>query len=654
MTKEVTFEPVGGQINDRIDDAYRAKYAGSQYLKPMIGERAAPQRCGSYPRPDGNTRGEFMEFSYSSGRDLRIRTADWGGDVSQGSRHSHQLRAQLQDLYWNNLRSPSPGISTVSDKHMQASPFMLLDRIVQRCKSARGLYVRLFAILVVCMHLGVGLSQTSNTVKAPDGTFVGLSTATGRQFYGVPYAQAPMGALRWAPPKSLPASSKRIMVQQFGSDCVQPVQSNNDPHPGIEMRGSEDCLFLNIYSPLSKTKHKPVMVWIHGGAFIFGSGRETDPHLLAEKNDIIAVTLNYRLGALGFLSHPALGQASGNFGILDQQMALRWVKRNIAAFGGDPNRVTIFGESAGGVSVCMQVLSPDAKGLFSRAIDESGPCKVIARSIADKRGITYAKEAGCPTGDSAAIDCLRRIPAEAAAAFSSGPVGLGDTAWQPTFGTSVIPKDGRALETGEFNRVPIINGSNRDEGRLFATTAVEQLPTERAYEKNLNVQFEAKANAVLALYPVRAYDSIPLAYAQYMTDWLFACPALRANKAMSHFTTVYAYEFNDENAPINLQPPAQIGKFGASHTSEIQYIVQTKAPSFADPSQFTSQQKHLSDRMQKAWVRFARGRMPSPETEGSWLPVKSEGTPIMNFNVGGTYTVEDFAKRHKCSFWNAQ
>lgn len=509
----------------------------------------------------------------------------------------------------------------------------------------------LAALAAFLMTAAGATSIVSGEVEAPDGTFVGSTTSTGRQFLGIPYAQAPVGDLRWAAPISLPPEGGKFMAQEFGADCVQPVSWNTDPHPGDKMRGSENCLFLNIYSSLSSTPKKPVMVWIHGGAFIFGSGRDVDPHVLAEKNDVIAVTLNYRLGALGFLSHPALGEQSGNLGILDQQMALRWIQRNIAAFGGDPERVTIFGESAGGVSVCMQLLSPGAKGLFSRAINESGPCKVINRTITDQGGMTYAKAAGCPSGGTEAIDCLRKIPAEVAAAFSPGPVGLGDTAWQPSFGTSVIPTDASAFETGEFNKVPIINGSNRSEGRLFAIGAIQQLPDEDAYRKNLEIQFGDKSLNVLAQYPVRHYDSIALAYAAYMTDWLFACPAFKANTAMSAYAPVYAYEFNDQRAPIGLDAPTEIRDFGAFHTAEIQYIFQTPVPFFNLPATFTSEQKRLSDRMQETWVSFARDGTPSIAGEKSWLPVDANGLSMVNFDTSGHSIVSGFSELHKCDFW---
>lgn len=519
-------------------------------------------------------------------------------------------------------------------------------------KTIRALLAALAAFVVTT----AGATPMVPEVNAPDGTFVGTSTSTGRQFLGVPYAQAPVADLRWTAPSALPPKAGKTMAQAFGADCVQPVSWNTDPHPGDKMRGSEDCLFLNIYAPASDTpnkSNKPVMVWIHGGAFIFGAGRDVDPHVLAEKNDVIAVTLNYRLGALGFLSHPALGQESGNFGILDQQMALRWIQRNIAAFGGDPQRVTIFGESAGGVSVCMQLLSPGAKGLFSRAINESGPCKVISRTVTDQGGMTYAKSAGCPSMDAKAIDCLRKIPAETAAAFSPGPVGLGDTAWQPSFGTAVIPRDASALETGAFNRVPIINGSNRDEGRLFATGVIQQLPDEATYRKNLEIQFGDKSSKVLAQYPVRNHDSIALAYAAYMTDWLFACPAFRANTAMSAYTPVYAYQFNDQRAPIGLDAPPEIREFGAFHTAEIQYVFQTPVPFFNLPATFTPEQQRLADRMQQAWVSFARDGKPSFTGDGTWPPVSKNGLPMVNFDTPGASLVSGYAEHHKCAFWAA-
>src|SRR6516165_2850865 len=228
---------------------------------------------------------------------------------------------------------------------------------------------------------------------------------------------------------------------------------------------SEDCLFLNVFTPSHQHagSHFPVMVWIHGGALVTGESDDYDPAALAE-DGVTVVTINYRLGALGFLAHPALADAngqSGDYGLMDQQAALRWVQRNIASFGGDPHNVTIFGESAGGLSTLSQVASPQARGLFERAIVESGSYNLTQASLssAEAAGESFAASAGC-TSQTAA--CLRSLPVPAILANEN------TAGYTPNINSEVLPETLKtAFATGNFNHVPIINGTNRDEWRLF-------------------------------------------------------------------------------------------------------------------------------------------------------------------------------------------
>lgn len=516
-------------------------------------------------------------------------------------------------------------------------------------------------LLATILLLGHGLllaqqamaqDAESKPVNAPAGNFIGIETETRRQFLGIRYAQPPIGGLRWAAPRSISDQKNVFVAQDFGSQCVQPVDGwNFNPRPGDEMKGSEDCLFLNIYTPRHDTGNKPVMVWIHGGGFVTGSGSEYDGHILAETQDVIVVTINYRLGALGFLSHPELGDASGNFGLLDQEMALQWVKRNIEAFGGDPKRVTIFGESAGGVSVCAHLAAPGSAGLFSRAINESGPCVAFPRVAADQKGINYARAASCPPRGEDAIACLRTIPALTVAANSPGETGLGDTPWTLVNGTPVLP-DSSVYANGDFNVVPVINGSNRDEGRLFAAAALPLLQNEESYIANVRAQFGDNADKVLAEYPAGAYDSAALAYAAYMTDFLFACPAYQVNMEMSAHTPVFAYEFSDRTGHYFKDAPREIGSFGAHHAKEIQFIFRT--PSFfSGPAEFTAEQLKLSERMMHAWATFARDGVPSIPGEPAWKTMHPDAPWIRNFDTTDVISVNGFSEAHKCGFWSS-
>ncbi len=274
-----------------------------------------------------------------------------------------------------------------------------------------------------------------------------------------------------------------------------------------EGRPDEDCLTLNVWTPLANDDHRPVMVWIHGGGFANGSGGVYVANELASRGDIIVVTINYRLGALGFLAHPALGPPGdvGNYGLADQQAALRWVRDNIAKFGGDPGKVTVAGESAGGASVCDHLVAPDSAGLFRAAIIQSGPCQAqVALPAAEKISLDYAAEVGCGQPESAA-QCLRALPAdklrEPVWYYSIGREVLSG----PVTGTTVLPVDPIAGFTEKrAARVPVLIGSNRDEFTLFV--ALQYLRghgyTAAQYPDLLKDTFGPNADAVEAHYPL--------------------------------------------------------------------------------------------------------------------------------------------------------
>ncbi len=495
--------------------------------------------------------------------------------------------------------------------------------------------------------------EEAAVVQTPNGTLVGNATETGRQFLGVPFAEAPVGDLRWMSPQPIDAVRETRIAQDFGADCVQPVDGwNFNPSPGDEMKGSEDCLFLNIYTPRATLEDLPVMVWIHGGGFVTGSGREYDGHILAETQDVIVVTINYRLGALGFLSHPALGDAAGNFGLLDQQMALRWVERNIASFGGDPENVTVLGESAGGVSVCAHLAVPGSAGLFDRAIIQSGPCFAAPRSSADEKGVSYAENADCPPTGPEALACLRGMPASLVAAVSPGESGAGDTPWTLVNETPVLPAASVYAE-GRINHVPLINGSNLDEGRLFALAALPLLEDRESYEANVRTQFPDNAERVLAEYPAEAYETPALAYSAYMTDFMFACPARETNMSLSAHMPVYAYEFRDRTGRYFVDAPPELGDLGAHHAKEIQFIFQT--PSFfSGPADLTDEQMELSQQMMQAWTSFARDGSPEVIDGVDWEAMQPNAPFIYGFDTSANSMVRGFSEAHNCDFWTTQ
>ena len=237
-------------------------------------------------------------------------------------------------------------------------------------------------------------SVGSGVVQTVAGMVRGTVAPDHRLFAGIPYAAPPVGPLRWQPPAPAPAWQGVRDATRIGPRCLQ--DPGGDPEFGRQT--DEDCLTLNVWTPPMRAGggQRPVMVWIHGGAFISGSAGIYDSRWLATRGDMIVVTINYRLGAMGFLAHPALGPAGdvGNYGLADQQAALRWVRDNIAEFGGDPGKVTMAGESAGGMSVCDHLVAPESAGLFRSAIIQSGPCQAqLALPAAENRSLDYAAKA---------------------------------------------------------------------------------------------------------------------------------------------------------------------------------------------------------------------------------------------------------------------
>jgi len=487
-------------------------------------------------------------------------------------------------------------------------------------------------------------SQAGGPVAATaDGAVQGLASASGaiNEFLGVPYAAPPVGALRWQPPQPAASWPGVRDATQFGPHCPQVAG------PFGEASTSENCLFLNVFTPSHPQAGAgyPVMVWIHGGALVSGESNDYDPTALVE-HGVTVVTINYRLGALGFLAHPALADAngqSGDYGLMDQQAALRWVQRNIANFGGDPRNVTVFGESAGGLSTLSQVASPQAKGLFEKAIVESGSYNLTQASLAsaESAGEAFATKAGCASQTAA---CLRSLPVSTILADQDA------SGYTPNINTEILPQSlGTAFATGNFNRVPIINGTNHDEWRLFvALSELAGSPvTASNYQSMIasTLDVSAAAAAVIAAkYPLTAYSSPSVALGAVGTDAIFACPALAIDQSVSRFVPTFAYEFNDENAPEDFLPPVSF-PYGAAHASEIQYLF--ALPTAAFPGQLSAQQQQLAAIMKGYWTNFAKRGYPA-----SFWPLFNSLTPTMQSLVPPVPHAEsNFATEHNCAFW---
>jgi para-nitrobenzyl esterase len=490
-------------------------------------------------------------------------------------------------------------------------------------------------------------SPSGPVAGTTNGAVRGLAIGGVKEFLGIPYAAPPVGVLRWQPPQP-PASWSGVRdAMQFAPHCPQLAT------PFGQASTSENCLFINVFTPSHRRvgSHFPVMVWIHGGALVTGESNDYDPTALVQ-HGVTVVTINYRLGALGFLAHPALADAngqSGDYGLMDQQAALHWVQRNIASFGGNPDNVTIFGESAGGLSTLSQVASPQAMGLFDTAIVESGSYNLTQVSLAraETAGEAFATEAGCASQTAA---CLRSLPVSTILANQNA------AGYTPNINSEVLPETlGTAFATGNFNRVPIINGTNRDEWRLFvALSELGGNPVTAAnYQSMISSTLgvpSAAAAVIAAEYPVTAFPSPSVALGAVGTDAIFACPALTIDQSVSQFVPTFAYEFNDENAPEPFLPPVSF-PYGAAHASEIQYLMGLPAAAF--PTQLSALQQQLATIMKVYWTNFASRGLPSSFGSPFW-PTFNNLTQTMQSLVPPAPQAEtDFANTHKCAFWTA-
>jgi para-nitrobenzyl esterase len=494
-------------------------------------------------------------------------------------------------------------------------------------------------------------------VRTDHGLVRGLDTHGAREFLGIPYAAPPTGTNRWRPPQPFRPWRGIRLATKPGHDCAQ----TGSIATGVPATSTvENCLFLNVYTPpRAAGRLLPVMVWIHGGGFTGGAGRIYDGAPLATRQHVIVVTINYRLSAFGFLALGSLDDespdnSSGNYGLMDQQAALRWVQDNAFAFGGSPRNVTIFGESAGGASVCANMASPTAFGLFSRAIAESG-CIFPARTrqAALAQGTALAKSLGC-VKPLAMAACLRAKPAAAILkAEPSAPLS-----WGPAVGGFTLPLQPlRAFATGHYAHVPLLQGSNHDEGQFFVGIEFDLLgghPLTRAqYPKVVAGQFGAKAApAILSHYPLPAFKSPDLAYAQVLTDSEFSCPALLAD-ILTERSGVFAYEFSDPHPPNDFGITFSF-PLGAAHSTELQYVF-GKMPLRDITPPFTPAQSALSAQIMTYWARFAATGDPNSkhQTVPHW-PGFQGGQPqiqelIPNATAPRAETV--FAVHHQCGFW---
>ncbi|MCQ4208220.1 carboxylesterase/lipase family protein [Streptomyces longispororuber] len=524
---------------------------------------------------------------------------------------------------------------------------------------------RMRTLVAALVTVAAGLVPVAAARAAePGGTLVhtatgwvrGERTAEGRQFLGIPYARPPVGELRWREPRPTERWSGVRDATGFGNRCVQTASWD----PGYEdPTYTEDCLDLNVYAP-DGSAGRPVMVWLHGGGLTAGAGADIVPDTFARTTGTVVVTVNYRLGALGFLASAGLdGTASdgvsGNYGLQDQQAALRWVRGNIARFGGDPARVTVAGESAGGRSVCTQLASPTARGLFRTGIIESGAygdCAARTHREARAAGAAFARKLGCDGPD--AVACLRRKPArevlDAQAGFD----------WGPVVGGAFLPEQpAAAIAAGRSARVPVLNGANQDEGRLFAYGAYDgqgRPLTAAGYPKALTDAFGPAAGArALREYPVDRYPSPTHAYAAAAGDQLMACPALRLDERLARSgLPVYAYEFADRTSPpfASIREAGRTFDFGATHVNEVQYLFKH----FGLATPLDAEQRVLARRMVQYWGSFVRGGEPRAQGAPAMPDGRTHPGRVLSLrtaSVGGITLSTTVHTEHRCTFWDS-
>ena len=515
----------------------------------------------------------------------------------------------------------------------------------------------------VSLTMTVGLAAPARAATAPltvttqQGPIEGSIVAGVRRFAGVRYAAPPTRALRWMPPAPPPVHSEVVPATAFGSECPQATGSYTGPEEG----GSEDCLFLNIYTPQTvAAKPRPVMLFIHGGSFVSGSGEIYVPNTLVKQTGVIVVTINYRLGLLGGLALPQLTAqspqtGSGDYALLDQQAALAWVKDNIAAFGGDPTHVTVWGESAGAAYTCQNVASPSAAGLFSGAIAESG-CNIpgVAQSDAYAFGTAVATALNCAPDGVPDTACLRRqtpLAITDAAIAVAGNVPQSEFNSAPTIGTPTLPATVLSeFQSGNFNHVPLLLGSNLDEGRLFVYGGdAGPIPyTISTYHSDLSTYVTpntgAPQSAVYNEYPPLLDGVIPETYSAVVGDGLISCNSEFSDELATTGAfpvPVYSYEFTDAEAPNATGLP-----LGATHTSELFFLFNLPIPLLPD-------EQTLAKEMRAYWARFAATRNPNGGNLAPWPAFATTGNPLLDLTTGPLQALDlsQFNTDHKCNFW---
>jgi para-nitrobenzyl esterase len=525
-----------------------------------------------------------------------------------------------------------------------------------------------------------------STADGPVRGIVATDASTGKQvfeFLGIPYAAPPEGKLRWMPPQPVAPWSDPLDASQYGHTCPQVTELGAFAGPSSI---TEDCLYLNVFTTrLGRgDKANAVLVWIHGGGNVDGESNDYNAAKLATGGPIgtptVIVTVNYRLGLFGFLSESHLnaeGHPWGNYAILDQQAALRWVKANIAAFGGDPHRVALGGQSAGAVNTGANQLSPLAAGLFNRAIYESSPGfipSLPSASAALSQGNAFAAAANCP--DAA---CLRDLSVERILQLQGTPNASAPyVATNPLVDGTIIPRQPQAAwDSGNYNHMPILGGSVNDE-QVFLAAITEyfsgppQVPlTPAQYTATVNAAWGSNASQVLAQYSLSRYgNNTELAYDRVETDPIFCrmLHVLKAQAASNGSNPVYGYDFTYAGAPFyfpqmpNAQSPTGHFQALAAHTIDIQFLFEgwhggqlgvNLDQVSGQPRELEGSEIGLSDQLVAAWTNFASTGNPNGTGAPTWpFFTKSSSTFLKEDVPNSTENEAQYRSVYQCDFWD--
>jgi para-nitrobenzyl esterase len=496
-------------------------------------------------------------------------------------------------------------------------------------------------VATVLLAAPFALSQIQD-VKSTGGQLQGVVADGVASFKGIPFAAPPVGDLRWKAPQPAGGWLGLKKAAAYAPGCMQ------DPSMakmvGASVSVSEDCLYLNVWTAAKTADEKrPVMVWIHGGAFVGGmTGTPMFDGTKFAQKGVVLVSVAYRLGVFGFMAHPELsresGKGSGTYGIQDIIAGLQWVKNNIAKFGGDPSRVTIFGESAGGIAVGMLAAAPGAKGLFQRAISESGGSfapprisneagqNVPTLKLAEANGESFLKKLGV-----AGIKAARALPAEQTQKAAGGGMGGGASFW-PVADGNVLPGDPYELyEKGRFNDTPILVGTNSNEGGLFMRGPA----TPASFEKQIRSGYGERADAILSAYPHGTDAEAARASADVFREFAFAWPTwawarMQSRKGKGK-AFVYYYDHRTPASPD-----------GANHAAEVSFVF----GNFGGPGGAPSPEDlALSDLIRSFWINFARTGDPNGSGLPHWPAFTENDQKVMFFDgIAGAKPIPNLDK----------